>query len=158
MRFLLASAAALLCIACGPDTDANEEDCEIGAVTVSHAWTKPARAGQKVAAAYMTICNGAEEADALVGVDFDGAAAVEIHVSKMTDDVMSMSRVNRVDLPAGARATFAPGGMHVMIIGLNEEISASSPPILRFEFENSEDIETVLEVRAEGDQSHEQHH
>ncbi len=138
--------------ACGePHQNSADGDCPPG-VTVVDAWTKPARAGQPVSAAYMTICNGGDEADALVGVAGVGdpaAASMEIHLSEMSDGVMSMKQVERIDLPAGAKTTFEPGGAHIMLIGVEQEIAAGAEPTLTLEFENAEPIHWAFEVRSD---------
>lgn len=123
-------------------------------VAIVEAWTKPARAGQPVSAAYVTICNGGDAADALIGVSSVGApvaASIETHLSAMTAGVMSMKPVERVELPAGARTTLAPGGAHIMLIGVEHDIAAGAEPTFKLEFENAEPIDRAFEVRGEHD-------
>lgn len=104
-------------------------------VTVSNAWVRTAAAGQTTSALYMTICNGGDADDALIAVKSDLADAIEIHQSMESDGVMSMSPLASVPVAHGAPTTFAPGGLHVMLIGLHAPIieGASEPMTLVFE-------------------------
>ena len=52
----------------------------------------------------------------------------------MTGGVASMQRLDRVPLPAGGRVTFAPGGFHLMLVGLTQALKAGDavPATLTF--------------------------
>lgn len=103
------------------------------APTVSAAWSRPAVAGG-VGAGYMTISNPDRSPDALVAVESAGAARVEIHRSSMAGGVSSMRKIDRLELPSGAKVTFAPGGHHLMFIGLKAplKLGGSLPAVLVF--------------------------
>ena len=46
------------------------------------------------------------------------AERVEIHTHEHDGDMMRMRRVEALDLPPGERVTLAPGGLHLMIFGV----------------------------------------
>ena len=155
----------LAAAACGAPEEADQRAAATHAcppgVTVIDGWTKPARAGQPVSAAYVTICNGGEEDDALVAIangPTPVAGALEIHLSTMADGVMSMKKAERIVLPAGGQTVFEPGGAHIMLIGVDADIAQGAEPTFRLEFENAEDIQWAFEVREEKDGAHEGHH
>ena len=165
MRYILITAIFGLA-ACGgvsepaQEADAGETACPPG-ITIVDSWTKPARAGQPVSAAYLTICNGDDTDDALVAVangPDDTAETIEVHLSAMTDGVMSMKKVERIALPAGERTVFEPGGAHIMLLGVTRDVASGGEPTLRLEFENAEDIDRAFEVREEQGNAHEGHH
>ena len=151
---IIGCAIILAATACGePNQQAEDgtDACPPG-VSVVDAWTKPARAGQPVSAAYLTICNGGNAPDALIGVSSVGepvAASIETHLSEMSDGVMSMKQVERVELPANARTMFEPGGAHIMLIGVDQEIAVGAEPTLQLDFENAEPIHWAFKVRSE---------
>ena len=153
---IIGCAIILAAAACGDanqQADSETDACPPG-VSVVDAWTKPARAGQPVSAAYLTVCNGGDTADALIGVSSVGepvAASIETHLSEMTDGVMSMNQVGRIDLPAGERTRFEPGGAHIMLIGVEQDIANGAEPTFMLEFENAEPIHRAFEVRGEHD-------
>lgn len=75
-------------------------------------------------AAYIEISNHGTNPDRLVGVESDLARKTELHSMTMTDGVMIMRAVDGgIDIPAGARIQLAPGGYHVMLIGLKAPLN-----------------------------------
>lgn len=103
------------------------------APTVTAAWSRPAVAGG-VGGGYMTLANPDRKPDALVAVESAAAARVEIHRSSMAGGVSSMQKLERLELPVGAKVSFAPGGHHLMFIGLKAPLKAgdSLPATLVF--------------------------
>ncbi|WP_374469156.1 copper chaperone PCu(A)C [Phenylobacterium sp.] len=91
-------------------------------LTVTQAWSRPAAAGT-TGAGFFTLANSAKAADALVGAESPVARKVEVHRSSMTGGVMRMSRQDRVPVAAGGRVIFAPGGYHLMLIGLSRPLN-----------------------------------
>ena len=155
-RLFLAIALVAL-PACGAEEEkAGRGACEESGVVVLDAWTKPARAGQPVSAAYVTLCNGGENEDALVGVSYDGAGAVEIHQTAMEGGVASMQQRERLPLPKGEPVKMAPGGTHLMLIGVEDALKAGDEPLFVFEFENAAPAQFALEVR-DGDSEADAH-
>jgi copper(I)-binding protein len=105
----------------------------IAPLTVSSAWSRPAVAGTN-GVGYLVIANPGKAPDALVRVETPLAAKVEMHSSSMAGGVMSMKQETRVAIPPGGRAAFAPGGYHLMLIGLTRTVKAGDkiPAILTF--------------------------
>jgi periplasmic copper chaperone A len=89
----------------------------LAAPAVTAAWSRPTVAGG-TGAGFMTLANPDRKADALVRVESPNAARVEIHRSSMTGGVASMQMLPRLELPAGAKVVFGPGGHHLMFVGL----------------------------------------
>ena len=98
-------------------------------------------------AAYMLLRNTGGADDRLLGVRSDVAEAVELHISEMKDGVMSMHPVEGVDLPAGGQAELKPGGLHVMLIGLKQELKPGDKVRLTLVFEKSGEMVVEAEVR-----------
>ncbi len=89
---------------------------------ITHAWSRPAVAGTN-GVGYLTIDNHTGQADAVTGVETPAAAHVEMHAMSMAGGVMSMSRVDKVALPARGRAEFGPNGYHLMLVGLTHTLA-----------------------------------
>ena len=100
---------------------------------VEAAWTRPAAQGQ-TGAGFMTLKNPDARPDALVAVESPLARTVQIHQSAMSDGMASMKPLSRVELPAGGGVTFAPGGYHLMLIGLAKAVKVGDavPATLSF--------------------------
>ena len=100
---------------------------------VEAAWTRPAAQGQ-TGAGFMTLKNPDAKPDALVAVESPLARTVQIHQSRMSGGMASMKQLARVELPAGGSVTFAPGGYHLMLIGLAKALKTGDavPATLTF--------------------------
>jgi copper(I)-binding protein len=88
-----------------------------GAIEAVTPWSRPAVAGGS-GVGYMTLVNRGRKADALVGVESPAARKVEVHRASLTGGVMSMAPAARVEIPPGGSVSFAPGGYHLMFLGL----------------------------------------
>jgi len=153
-----AMAASLALAACGASEHAGADGgaesapqseaaaCAGEGVAVSGAWARSARAGQPATAAYMVLCS--ETGDALLSARFDGADATELHVTSMSEGGRaSMTRAEKIALPAGEAVALEPGGAHVMMIGVNEALPAGGAATLTLEFERAGTVDVALEVR-----------
>lgn len=100
-----------------------------------------------MSAAYMTICSAAS--DRLTGARIDGVAAVELHISAMNaDNVASMARASDgIALSAGEPVALAPGGTHIMLIGVENGLAAGGFATITLEFENAGARDVEFEIR-----------
>lgn len=113
---------------------------------VRDAWARPAAQGGN-GAVYFVIENHASESHEMTGVQADVAEAVEMHESQMSGDVMQMHRMESVSLVPGAQVTFEPGGLHVMLIGLNRDLQTGDEVDVTLHFANHEDIQLTVPVQ-----------
>ncbi len=149
-------AAAILLAACS-STGAS--------VSVVDAWARPAEAGSN-SAAYFQLFNNSDAADALLSAEATVARAVEIHetmaveiddeMDGMVDsanengmemEAMVMVPQERVDLAAGETVIFQPGGLHVMMIDLNQALAVGDMFDLTLNFESGLIIQLEVEVK-----------
>jgi copper(I)-binding protein len=92
-------------------------------VEATNVWARATPPGAKNGAAYMTLTNDTAKADLLLDVASDVAERVEIHTHLMENNVMRMRRVEGgVDVEPGTPVVFQPGGLHVMLMGLKEQL------------------------------------
>jgi hypothetical protein len=85
-------------------------------VSVTDAWVRGTVAGQKATGAFMQLKSASDAT--LVGAASPAAKVVEIHEMKMDGNVMRMSAVDKLALPAGKAVDLKPGGYHVMLMDL----------------------------------------
>ena len=97
--------------------------------------------------AFMIIKNSGNLPDKLVAADSDVAENVEIHLSEMKEDVMIMRQVDGVDIPANGQAELKPGGYHIMLIGIKQDLKEDDVVTLILVFEKSDNITVEAEVR-----------
>lgn len=99
-------------------------------------------------AAYMVIENKGTKGDRLLRVEGNVADAIEIHMTDVQNDIMTMRPVESVEIPAGGQVSFEPGGLHIMLINLREPLTAGNRVKLTLVFESSDPIAVEAEVRA----------
>ena len=85
-------------------------------------WSRPAAAGT-TGAGYFTLANPGPRPAVLVKVESPAAERVEMHASTLTAGVMRMEPETRVTAPAGGQVVFAPGGRHLMFVGLKHALA-----------------------------------
>jgi copper(I)-binding protein len=105
-------------------------------ITVRDAWVRPA-AKNANSAIYFNIENKGPGPDTLLNVKSKSAEIVEVHESfKRDNDRIGMRQVKFVPLRPESVAAFAPGGFHVMLIGLYKDLKtgASIEATLNFKY------------------------
>jgi hypothetical protein len=130
-RFAVLSVLAL-CLPV-PSPPAQAEEVRAGDIVVAEVWGR-ASVGSGAGALYLTLRNEGDAADRLVGAETPVAGRAELHVHSMDGDVARMRPAEGVDLPPGATVVLAPGGTHIMLMGLAAPLKAgdSVPVTLRF--------------------------
>jgi hypothetical protein len=130
--------AAVLLSACAPAA----KDVE-----VTDVWARTGMAGGN-SAVYMMLVNGTSTDDELLSASSDVAEAVELHESKMGENgEMQMIPQASIPLEAGAQVEFKPGGLHVMLIGLKQELKAGDEFEVTLHFKNHADITLKVIVK-----------
>lgn len=99
-------------------------------------------------AAYMLLRNSGDIPDKLLRAESDVAEAVELHMSEMKGEVMTMRPLEYVEVPANGEAELKPGGMHMMLIGLKRDLKPGDVITLVLVFENAGKVSVEAEVRA----------
>lgn len=94
--------------------------CASDVVTINNPWARATVAGQKTAAAYMELVSSTDAA--LVGVASAAAEKVELHTMSLDGGVMKMRPLRKLELPAAKAVKLAPGGLHVMLIGIRRPL------------------------------------
>ena len=89
---------------------------------------------------------GAPE-DHVLGVREIRLSAGAEFVVAICGDVMTMQMVDKVEIPAGGSASFAPKGAHVMLMGLKAPLKkgTSFPAILHFEKAGDVTVEVTVQ-------------
>lgn len=114
-------------------------------VHVEEAWARASAGAARNGAAYVTLVNRGADA-ALIGVESPAAERAELHMHIMDGDMARMRPAGSVPLPEGARVTLAPGGLHIMLMGLRAPLreGSSFAMTLRFDDGDSRDIEVAV--------------
>lgn len=129
---------------------ATAHESSVGQLVLSDLWARATPPGAKTAGGYLTITNNGAEPDRLTGVATPAAQKGEVHEMAVADGVMTMKPVDGVEITAGESVTLAPGGFHLMFLGLTQPIAAGEQLPVTLTFEKAGTIETYLHVIAIG--------
>jgi periplasmic copper chaperone A len=102
-------------------------------ILVEGEFARPALKDQLNSILYMQIANHGSDA-ALVSASTDAAKIVELHAHVNDNGVMRMRKIEKIDLPEGQKVMLKPGGMHVMLIGLNRDLLLGESVDVTLEF------------------------
>jgi periplasmic copper chaperone A len=116
------------------------------ATTVADAWVRGTVAQQQASGAFMRITSA--EGGKLVSVSSPVAANVEVHEMKMDGGVMKMGAVPSLDLPAGQAVELKPGGYHVMLMGLKQQLKAGDSVPLTLTVEGKGGQKETVQITA----------
>jgi len=133
-----------------------------GSIEISHGFARATLPNAPVGGGYVTLHNGGENDDRLVGAASPVSPDVQLHQMTVEDDVMRMSEVEGgIAVPAGETVTLKPGGLHLMFMQITEPFVEGTSIPVTLTFENAGTAEIGLEVRdiaagAGHDMSHEE--
>ena len=118
---------------------------QTGQIEVKDAWARATPGQAENGAAYLTIVTPA--ADKLVAISTPAAKKTGLHTMTTEGGVMKMRPLDGLDVPANQPVTLKPGGIHIMLQGLNEPLHAgkSFPLTLTFEKAGERQIEVAVE-------------
>jgi periplasmic copper chaperone A len=128
---------------------------QTGQVEVKDAWARATPGKAENGAAYLTIV--APASDKLVAVSSPAAKKSGLHTMTTAGGVMKMRPLDGLEVPANQPVTLKPGGVHIMLQGLNEPLQAgkSFPLTLTFEKAGERQIEVAVEkLGATGPEGH----
>jgi copper(I)-binding protein len=112
------------------------------AITVQQPWARATPGGAQTGAVYMTIVNSGASGDQLVAASTPVAGTAQVHEMSMNNGVMQMRPVAALDVKPGATVALAPGGYHIMLLGLNRPLKDgdSFPMTLTFAKSGKQDV------------------
>lgn len=140
---------AVLAVAANGTVLAQTPEFKQGALTVVQPWSRATAPSQKTGGVFLRIENAGGQPDRLIGVESEIADTASLHVMIRDGDIMKMRPVEGgVEVPANGHVVLAPGGRHVMLIGLRQRlIKASTVPLtLIFERAGRVEIEAIVEA------------
>lgn len=113
---------------------------------VKEPWVRGTVAQQKSSGAFFQITS--TQGGKLLSAASPVAGVVEIHEMKMDGDVMKMAAVPAIDLPAGKAVELKPGGYHVMLMDLKQQLKPGDTVPLTLTVESKDGKKDTLEIKA----------
>lgn len=115
-------------------------------VTVSEPWVRATVPQQRATGAFMNLT--APQGARLVEARSPVAGVVEIHEMVMENQVMKMRAIPGLDLPAGRAVELKPGGYHVMLMELKQQVKEGETVPITLVVEGKDKKRETVEVKA----------
>ena len=115
-------------------------------VKIDNPWVRAAVPGQLSTGAFFDATSARDAS--IVKVESPVAGVVEVHVSEMKGDLMTMRAVPSVALPANKAVRFAPGGYHVMLMDLKQPVKNGESVPLKVTVEYPDKKQETIDVKA----------
>ena len=142
---ILSSAVALFGL------PAAAHDYTLGSLKIGHPWARATPPTAPSGGGFLTVTNTGTTADRLVSVTSPAAAQVQVHEMKMDGTIMRMRELeNGLEIPPGATVALAPGGFHLMMMGLKAPLKEATRVPVTLVFEKAGKIDVELQVMALG--------
>jgi len=98
-------------------------------------------------AAFMTLKNNIDEDISIMSASSSVAEVLELHTHDMTNGVMSMYQIKKIDVEAKSATVLKPGGYHVMFFGLKNPLKEGQNVDLELTLYNGEKIKFIMPVK-----------
>ncbi|NVK41782.1 MAG: copper chaperone PCu(A)C [Oceanospirillaceae bacterium] len=109
-------------------------------IEISDAFVRATPPGVDVSAAFFRVHNTGGDDRTLTGASTDKAATVELHTHSEQDGVMKMRRIDGIEIPAHHDHRLAPGGDHLMLIGLTQPLVDGDRVELTLQFSSGDPV------------------
>ena len=131
-------------------------------VDLAGVWVRALPPTQTNTAAYLTVTNRGDTGIRIVGASADMAGKVEIHTTREIDGYMRMEQLQGLSVAAGQSLQLAPGGTHLMLLGLARMPLSGETVHLCLQLATGDEVCTDAEVRKtagtiQAHDHHEQH-
>lgn len=123
---------------------------QAGAVSVEDPWVRATTGTEEpgMTAAFMAIDNDGDHEVTVVAASSPATEVVELHEMAMVDGASVMQEVEGgIVLPPGRGQLLQPGGMHVMLMGLTEELAPGDEVELVLELGDGSTVEVAAPVK-----------
>ena len=120
-----------------------------GGFTVQQPWARATAPHQTVGAVYFTLTS--PRPDQLVSLSSPDADMAMLHSESMEGGVMRMrEQPDGIAVAAGVPVRLAPGGEHVMLMGLHHPLVAGQSVVLHLAFRSGATVAVTVPVRPLG--------
>lgn len=141
-KLILSLAAAALLQA-----PALARDFVVGSLTIQKPWARETVAGQMAGGGFLTIVNGGNAGDRLIGAT-SPAGDVQIHAMTMDGGIMRMRAVDGgLAIPAAGKVDLRPGGYHLMFMGLKAPLRQGQAVPVELRFERAGTVRVLFTVQ-----------
>ncbi len=105
-------------------------------VDVVNPYARAVPPGQPNSAIFMMLKNNSAKEVSLIRAQSGVADAVELHTHTMDQGVMKMRQVSEIRIPGNGMTLLKPGGYHIMLIGLKQNLFEGQKVTVKLYFSN----------------------
>ena len=99
-------------------------------------------------AIYFTLRNCGKQPDVLTGASTSMAKFAGIHKTQTTNNITVMTQVQKLIIGPASKLEFQPGGLHVMLMDLQQDLTVGGKVQFSLFFEKSGNLDFEAEVKA----------
>jgi hypothetical protein len=136
-------ASALLAAIVAPAVSATHSG-----LSVSGAWVRANAPGGDVAAAYFELRNASRQPATLTAISSDSAAHASVQATVIAKGISSMREMSSVELLAGETVRFQPGGMQVVLSGVQGQLRPGAPLRLTLSFADGTQLRVSATIKS----------
>ena len=147
-------AMVMVLAACARQTDApgdgTTQEATVGAahcLQLEQGWVRALMPGHAMTAAYGRLSNRCAAPVALTWLHSGSAAKVELHRTEIVDGVSRMRAEAQPQVPAGGVLELAPGGLHLMLHGVGDNVVDGAELTLSLGTAAADALDVTLPVR-----------
>ncbi len=119
-------------------------------IVAERPWARATPAGARTGVVYVTLINNGSSSDSLLSAATPVADQVQFHTASEENGVSRMREMRTVDVTPGARVTFSPGGLHIMMVGLKQPLKEGQTFPLTLTFEKAGKIDVTVPIEKVG--------
>lgn len=117
------------------------------AITVDEPFARAVPPGQPNSAAFMNLHNTSDADVRIISASSNVSNVTELHTHTDVDGVMQMRQIDAIEIPASGSTELKPGGLHVMLIGLNQNLAEGDSVELTLNFEDGTEKQLDVPVK-----------
>ena len=145
IRAALLSALVAITAACKAENNTNkapaaptasQTSTAASVMKVENPYARAVPPGQANSGAFMTFVNTGDTDHSVKSASSTVANSVELHTHTNNNGVMEMRQIPQIDVPAKGRVELAPGGLHVMFLGLKQDLKAGETVAITLTFDD----------------------
>ncbi len=114
-------------------------------IQVMHPWARPT-IPNRPGVAYFGVHNMGDAPDRLIGARAAGVDKIELHKAEQKNGIMTMAPVDALEIPAGGMAHLGPGGLHLMMFGIDPPLKEGDTLEMILIFEGAGEVAITVPV------------
>lgn len=121
-------------------------------LAVHNAWVRWQPPSRPNSSAFMTIENKSKRDISVISVSSKVIEHIELHAMERENGIMKMRQINRIVIPANSGVELKPGGLHLMLFGIQKPLEAGEKLPMTLNFPDGSMIEFEAVVKGQDEE------